>query len=59
MGRLFERFYRADPARQHTSEGAGLGLAITHSIIVVHGGSIAAESHAGHTRFVIALPLAR
>jgi two-component system heavy metal sensor histidine kinase CusS len=56
IGRLFERFYRADPARQHTSEGAGLGLAITHSIIVAHGGSIAAESHAGITTFSLTLP---
>ncbi|TVT69204.1 MAG: heavy metal sensor histidine kinase [Denitromonas halophila] len=56
IGRLFERFYRADPARHHTSEGAGLGLAITHSIIVAHGGSIAAESHAGITTFSLTLP---
>ncbi|WP_065260719.1 heavy metal sensor histidine kinase [Pseudomonas bananamidigenes] len=57
LPRLFDRFYRADPARQEgTSEHAGLGLAITQSIIRAHGGQIHCESDRGWTRFVIELP---
>jgi len=57
LPRLFDRFYRADPARQEgSSEHAGLGLAITQSIIRAHGGQIHCESDNGWTRFVIELP---
>ncbi|AOV16789.1 two-component sensor histidine kinase [Acidihalobacter aeolianus] len=58
LPRLFERFYRADPARRHTGEGAGLGLAIVKSIAEAHGGSVSIESADGCTRFVIRLPRA-
>lgn len=57
LPRLFDRFYRADPARREgSSEHAGLGLAITRSIVQAHGGTIRAESGGGWTRFVIELP---
>ena len=57
LPRLFDRFYRADPARHEGSnEHAGLGLAITRSIIRAHGGQIRCESDGGWTRFVIELP---
>jgi len=57
LPRLFDRFYRADPARQEgSSEHAGLGLAITQSIVRAHGGQIRCESENGWTRFVIELP---
>ncbi|RAI70762.1 two-component sensor histidine kinase [Pseudomonas fluorescens] len=57
LPRLFDRFYRADPARREgSSEHAGLGLAITRSIIRAHGGQIRCESDNGWTRFVIELP---
>lgn len=57
LPRLFDRFYRADPARQEgSSEHAGLGLAITQSIVRAHGGTIHCESEVGVTRFVIQLP---
>mgnify|MGYP003428997602 FL=1 len=57
LPRLFDRFYRADPARHEGSnEHAGLGLAITRSIIRAHGGQIRCESNRGWTRFVIELP---
>ncbi|VVM73954.1 heavy metal sensor histidine kinase [Pseudomonas fluorescens] len=57
LPRLFDRFYRADPARHEgSSEHAGLGLAITRSIIRAHGGQIRCESDRGWTRFVIELP---
>jgi len=57
LPRLFDRFYRADPARHEgSSEHAGLGLAITRSIVRAHGGTIRCESGTGWTRFLIELP---
>lgn len=57
LTRLFERFYRADPARQHADgEGMGLGLAIVRAIAQAHQGTIAVTSTGGKTRFSIRLP---
>lgn len=57
LPRLFDRFYRADPARREGSgEHAGLGLALTRSIVRAHGGEIHCESSAGWTRFILEFP---
>jgi two-component system heavy metal sensor histidine kinase CusS len=57
IARLFDRFYRADSARSSgQSEHAGLGLAITRSIIRAHGGSIECNCSDGWTAFRITLP---
>lgn len=57
LPRLFDRFYRADPARAHPgSDGSGLGLAITRAIAQAHGGSITATSSQGQTCFVLSFP---
>ena len=56
LPRLFDRFYRVDPARERTTGGAGLGLAITKSIVAAHGGTIEAASANGVTVFDIRLP---
>lgn len=56
LPRLFDRFYRADASRHKTTEGAGLGLAITRSIVEAHGGRIEATSEDGWTTFLIHLP---
>ena len=58
IAHLFDRFYRVDPARLHSSEGAGLGLAITKSIIEAHRGRISVTSNDARTRFEIMLPTA-
>lgn len=55
---LFERFYRADGARQRTEEGVGLGLAITRSIVIAHQGKIEVSSRPGVTQLTIKLPMA-
>ncbi len=55
--RVFERFYREDPSRTRGSdEGAGLGLAITRSVVLAHGGVVAARSEGGRTTFEMSLP---
>lgn len=58
VDRLFDRFYRADPSRQRSGEGAGLGLAITRSIVSAHRGTVSVSSAAGLTRFTLAFPAA-
>lgn len=47
IGRIFERFYRADKARSREVSGTGLGLAIVRSIARVHQGAVTAEAAPG------------
>ena len=53
LSRLFDRFYRTDASRQRIDEGAGLGLAITQSIVHAHQGSIQAFSAGDQVTFQI------
>jgi two-component system OmpR family sensor kinase len=55
---IFDRFYRADPSRTRQHGGAGLGLAISKSIVDAHGGNIDVESQVGKgSVFRVSLPL--
>jgi two-component system, OmpR family, sensor kinase len=57
--RVFERFYRADQARNRKSGGNGLGLAIVSALVAAHGGRATVESAPGQgATFRITLPLA-
>lgn len=56
LPRVFDRFYRVDPSRQRSTDGAGLGLAITKSIVAAHNGTVRAYSAGGLTRFEILFP---
>ena len=59
LEKLFDRFYRVDPARREGSpSNAGLGLSITRSIIEAHDGNIWCTSSNGKTAFHIELPSA-
>ncbi|MDN4473359.1 HAMP domain-containing sensor histidine kinase [Demequina zhanjiangensis] len=58
---VFERFYRADAARDRASGGSGVGLAIVRALVAAHGGTVSVDS-AGVGRgatFVVTLPAAR
>ena len=59
VARVFDRFWRADPARSRTGErpGIGLGLAISKWIAEAHGGSIAVTSRPQRgTTFTVTVP---
>ena len=56
---VFERFYRADSARDRNHGGAGIGLAIAKALVEAHGGQIVAASRGPGTgtSFTITLPI--
>jgi len=54
---VFDRFYKADPARSSDSSGSGLGLSIVRAIVERHGGSVNVSSEPGAaTVFTVWLP---
>jgi two-component system OmpR family sensor kinase len=57
--RVFERFYRADAARNRASGGSGLGLAIVAGLVSAHGGTVSVRTAPGQgADFQVKLPLA-
>jgi two-component system, OmpR family, sensor kinase len=56
--RVFERFYRADAARNRASGGTGLGLAIVAGLVAAHGGTVSVRTSPGQgADFQVKLPL--
>jgi two-component system OmpR family sensor kinase len=56
--RVFERFYRADAARNRASGGTGLGLAIVAGLVNAHGGTVSVRTSPGRgADFQVRLPL--
>jgi signal transduction histidine kinase len=53
LPKIFDRFYRADPARYRSPQGTGLGLAIVKSIMALHGGSVRIQSRPNEGTTVI------
>lgn len=56
LERLFDRFYRVDESRRSQTGGTGLGLAIAKEIVLLHGGTISAESQNNTVTFTIFIP---
>jgi signal transduction histidine kinase len=56
LGRIFDRFARADPARSRAQGGAGLGLAIVDAIVRAHGGSCEASNSPAGAVFTLRFP---
>jgi two-component system sensor histidine kinase SenX3 len=56
--RIFERFYRVDPARSRETGGTGLGLSIVKHVVANHGGDVSVWSQVGEgSSFTLRLPL--
>jgi len=57
LDRIFERFYRVDPARARNTGGTGLGLSIVKHVAASHGGSVEVWSEPGSgSTFTLVLP---
>ena len=58
LARIFERFYRVDPARSRLTGGTGLGLSIVKHIALNHGGDVKVWSKVGvGSTFTLLLPI--
>jgi PAS domain S-box-containing protein len=57
LPRIFERFHRVENAKGRSFEGSGIGLAMVHELVKMHGGTVAVESEPGKgTTFTVSIP---
>ncbi len=57
LPRVFERFHRIEGTRSRTHEGSGIGLALVHDLVKLHGGEIQVASQVDHgTTFTVSIP---
>ena len=57
---VFKRFHRVQNAQARTHEGTGIGLALVHELVKLHGGSILAESKIGEgSTFTVRIPFGK
>ena len=57
LPRMFERFHRIEQTRGRTHEGTGIGLALVHELVKLHGGTVRVDSVAGEgSIFAVAVP---
>ncbi len=57
LDRVFERFHRVEGVRARTHEGSGIGLALTHEVVRLHGGEITVSSRYGvGSTFTVRIP---
>jgi PAS domain S-box-containing protein len=60
MPKLFERFHRVEGTPGRTQEGSGIGLALVHELVRLHGGAVRAESALGRgTTFFVTVPFGK
>ena len=58
LARIFERFHRIEGARGRTFEGSGIGLALVHELVNLHGGEVTVASEPGMgSTFTITIPM--
>ena len=58
LPKVFERFHRVAGAHGRTHEGTGIGLALVHELVKLHGGSVSVESEHGRgSLFKVAIPI--
>lgn len=57
LPRMFERFHRIEQSRGRTHEGTGIGLALVHELVKIHGGTVSVDSVAGEgSTFRVTVP---
>jgi PAS domain S-box-containing protein len=60
LPKIFERFHRIPSSRSRTFEGSGIGLALVHELVKLHGGTIRVESEVGvGSEFVVRIPFGK
>ena len=57
LAHLFERFYRADPARSNADGSTGLGLSIVQAVMALHGGEASVRTDGARIAFTLAFPV--